>query len=249
MQITFMRAALLAVLLASAAGAAGAEERIDLATRSGVTESVFFTAAAAPRRSAVLFVGGNGVFDGPMHQNFLARVADRFVAEGISVAIPSAPSDHAGGMSDNFRASGEHVADIAAVIALLRQRAAVPVWLVGTSRGTISAAAVAARLGPPRVAGLVLTSTVWSSLRDVTSLADVRVPTLVVHNHDDGCRESPFSAASDGMAALKAAPVKELVAVSGGSSRSAPCQALSPHGYYGIEDRVVPPILAWIEAH
>lgn len=242
-------AALLIALLPSIAGAARAEERIDLSTRSGVTQPVFFTAAETPRRSAVLFVGSNGVFNGPMRQNFLARAADRFVAGGISVAIPGAPSDHAGGMSDEFRASSEHAADIAAVIVLLRQRSPAPVWLIGTSRGTISAAAVAARLGPPRVAGLVLTSTVWSRLRDVTSLADVGVPTLVVHNRDDGCGESPFGAASEGMAALQHAPVKEFIAVSGGSSRSAPCQALSPHGYYGIEDQVVPPIIAWIQAH
>ena len=242
-------ATLLVALLWSAAGAATAEERLDLPTRPGVTEPVYFTAAGTPRRSAVLFIGSEGAFSGSWRGNFLARVADRFVAGGISVAIPGAPSDHAGGMSDGFRASAEHATDIAAVIAMLQQRAAVPVWLIGTSRGTISAAAVAARLGPPRVAGLVLTSTVWSILRGQTSLEDVRVPTLVVHNHDDGCRESPFSSASDGVAALQHARVKEFIAVSGGSSRSAPCQALSPHGYYGIEDQVVPPIIAWIQAH
>jgi pimeloyl-ACP methyl ester carboxylesterase len=152
-------------------------------------------------------------------------------------------------MTDGFRASAEHATDIAAMIALLRQRAPVPVWLVGTSRGTISAASIAARLGSSRVAGLVLTSTVWADLSAVTPLDQVRVPTLVVHNRDDGCAESPFSLAANGVAALRGAPVKALIAVSGGISRSAPCQALSPHGYYGIEDQVVPPIVAWIEAH
>jgi len=246
---TLYCATLLVALLWCAAGTARAEERLDLPTRPGVTQPVYFTAAEAPRRSAVLFIGSEGAFSGSWRNNFLARVTDRFVAQGISVAIPGAPSDRSGGMSDGFRAGSEHASDIAAVIAMLQQRATVPVWLVGTSRGTISAAAVAARLGPPRVAGLVLTSTVWSSLRSETSLEDVRVPTLVVHNHDDGCRESPFSGASDGVAALRRAPVKELIAVSGGSSRSAPCQALSPHGYFGIEDQVVPPIIAWIQAH
>jgi hypothetical protein len=37
--------------------------------------------------------------------------------------------------------------------------------------------------------------------------------------------------------------------VSGGNSRSAACEAQSPHGYYGIEDQVVPLIGAWIKAH
>ena len=68
----------------------------------------------------------------------------------------------------------------------------VPVWLVGTSRGTVSAASVGVRLGPSRVAGVVLTSTVWAGSIAQVPLEQLRVPTLLVHNHDDGCRESPF---------------------------------------------------------
>ncbi len=51
------------------------------------------------------------------------------------------------------------------------------------------------------------------------------------------------------MALMTQAQAKELLTVSGGSLRSDPCQALSPHGYYGIEDQVVPAIIAWIQAH
>jgi hypothetical protein len=70
-----------------------------------------------------------------------------------------------------------------------------------------------------------------------------------VHNRDDGCRNSPFAATADAMSRMQRAPVKDLIAVSGGMVRSAPCEALSPHGYYGIEDQVVPPIIAWIKSH
>jgi len=245
---TLVRAALLAAVLWNAAGGAAAEENIVLATRPGVTEPLFYTAAASPVRNAILFTGGAGVVAGGRN-NFLLRTADRFVAGGINVAIPEVPSDHPTGMIDAFRASAEHATDIAAAIAYMRRRSPVPVWLVGTSRGTISAANGAVRIGPPRVAGLVLTSTVWADLSSVTPLNQVRVPTLVVHNRDDGCAESPFAAVAGGMAALRAAPVRDLIAVSGGVARGAACQALSPHGYYGIEDQAVPPIVAWIEAH
>jgi hypothetical protein len=51
------------------------------------------------------------------------------------------------------------------------------------------------------------------------------------------------------MARMRQAKVKELLTVSGGSLRSGPCDALSPHGYYGIEDQVVPAIVAWIRTH
>jgi hypothetical protein len=81
------------------------------------------------------------------------------------------------------------------------------------------------------------------------SLGDVAVPTLIVHNRDDACRESPFSGAAPSLAALGKAPTKELVSVAGGTLRSDPCQALSPHGYYGIEDQVVPAMIRWIKEH
>lgn len=45
-----------------------------------------------------------------------------------------------------FRQSSEHVADIKAVIAWLRQQVNAPVWLVGTSRGTQSVAFAATQL-------------------------------------------------------------------------------------------------------
>lgn len=238
----------LALVLGLAPMAAGAREAVALAPRPGVTEQVYVSAAPAPRASLILFTGAHGGYRGKAN-NFVVRVADALVARGFTVALPELPSDQPGGMADAFRAGADHARDIAAVVALLRQRAAVPVWLVGTSRGTISAAAVAARLGPGQVAGLVLTSTVWPDAIRLVAFDRIAVPTLVVHNRDDGCPESPPSQAEAGLAALSKAPAKQLVWVAGGTLRGAPCQALSPHGYYGIEDRAVAPIAAWITAH
>lgn len=163
--------------------------------------------------------------------------------------MPELPSDQPYGMSDAFRAGPDHVQDITAIVALLRQRADVPVWLVGTSRGTISAASVAARLGLAQVAGLVLTSTVWPDVLRLAPLDRIAVPTLLLHNRDDACRESPPGSTEAGLAALSHAPVRQVIMVSGGLSRSTPCEALSPHGYYGIEDRAVAPIVEWIMSH
>jgi predicted alpha/beta-hydrolase family hydrolase len=235
------------LLLLITIGAARAEV-INLPTRPGVTQSILFTEVAHPAASLILFPGALGRI-GPKNNNFLIRVAPNFAASGFNVAIADTPSDQPSGMADGFRMSAAHADDIAAVIAFLRQRAAGPVWLVGTSRGTISAASIAAALGPPRVAGVVLTSTVWLSGIPSVPLEQIRVPTLVVHNQDDGCQSSPFTYAALGLNRLTAAPAKELIAVSGGSLRSGPCDALSQHGYYGIEDQVVPPIAAWIKAH
>lgn len=80
-------------------------------------------------------------------------------------------------------------------------------------------------------------------------LGQISVPVLVVHNRDDGCRVSPYGETASSMALMRQAPTKELLTVSGGSLRGDPCEAMSQHGYLGIEDQVVPPIIAWIEAH
>jgi hypothetical protein len=89
----------LAVWLVAALGSgAVAQERIALATRPGVTQPVLFTAAPSAVASVILFPGGSGVV-AEIRQNFLLRVADRFVAERINVAVADAPSAPAGARS------------------------------------------------------------------------------------------------------------------------------------------------------
>ena len=227
---------------------AAAQDRIDLPTRPGVIQPIYVTTAPNPAASVLLFPGDLGVV-AKLRYNFLLRTEPDFVALGLTVAVVDAPSDQSNGMSDEFRMSAAHATDVAAVIATMRQRAEAQVWLVGTSRGTISAASLAVRLGPPRIAGVVLTSTVWQSAVSQVRLEDIRVPTLLVHNRNDGCVASPFGLAGYGLRRLSAAPAKELIAVSSSAQRSAPCDALSPHGYLGVEQQVVQLIAAWIKAH
>jgi pimeloyl-ACP methyl ester carboxylesterase len=239
---------LVALLMLIAGRTAVSQERVDVPTRPGVTQPVYITAAPAPKASVILFPGGSGVVV-QVRNNFLLRVAPQFVAQGITVAVIDTPSDHPSGMGAQARATAEHVTDIAAVVAMLKTRSPAPIWLIGTSRGSISAANAAANIGPPRIAGVVLTSSVWQGGMAGVALDQIRVPALVVHNRDDGCRESPFSDTAAMMGRMRQATVKELVAVSGGALRSGPCDALSPHGYYTIEDQVVPAIIAWIKTH
>jgi pimeloyl-ACP methyl ester carboxylesterase len=144
------------------------------------------------------------------------------------------------------------VADLRAVIAWLRERTGVPVWLVGTSRGTQSAAWAATQL--PRAAGgpdgLVLTSAILDDPRSrpvpAMPLERIAVPVLVVHHQQDGCKLCPFGEAPALMEKFTAAPRKELVAVTGGTSQGDACEAWAHHGYNGVESEVVGRIAAWI---
>jgi hypothetical protein len=234
-------------LLALTGRHAAAEISVNLLGRPGVTQPLLYQAAASPIASVILFPGGSGVIT-QIEGNFLLRVRNEFVSQGISVAVVDKPSDRDRD-ANQYRASPEAAADIAAVVVFLKQKAPVLVWLVGTSRGSVSAANGATRLGPSQVGGLVLTSSVWDGGMRLVPLASITVPTLIVHNRDDSCNESPPSGAEPALAVLTNAPAKDLVFVSGGIPRGNPCGAMSAHGYCGIENQVVPVVITWIKRH
>jgi pimeloyl-ACP methyl ester carboxylesterase len=255
-------AALLAAVVLPLPARAAAEELRTIPTRPGVTQSyLLLRPSGPPTATVVLFAGGDGDVAlsaagiGKLQGNFLLRTRQRWVREGFLVAIADRPSDRAGGLW-NFRTTAEHAADVRAVIVALRETARAPVWLVGTSMGSLSAANAAARLADGGPDGVVLTSSVTGTSRlsyETTlhaGLRDIRVPTLVVHHKDDGCRASPHSGAEAILRALAQAPAKDLLAFEGGSPPiSHPCEAKAAHGYLGIEAKVVEAIGAWIRAH
>src|SRR4029450_2619816 len=81
--------------------------------------------------------------------NFLVRTRALFAQQGLLVAVIDAPSDRQlPPYLSGFRQAREHAADVRAVIAWTKKEAAVPVWLVGTSRGTQSAGSIATSLPP-----------------------------------------------------------------------------------------------------
>jgi pimeloyl-ACP methyl ester carboxylesterase len=257
-----LAALLLAIAFPAPAARAADEEVRTIPGRADVTQSFLLVRpAGTPVAGVIIFAGGDGNLAltaagvGQLQGNFLVRTRMRWAREGFLVAILDQPSDRKNGLW-NFRTTSEHAADVKQAIAAVRELARAPVWLVGTSMGSLSAANGAARLPEGGPDGIVLTSsaTETSKLSYETTrhagLGDIRVPTLVVHHKDDTCRASPYSGAEDIMKALKRAPVKELMVFEGGSPAiSPPCEAKAPHGYLGIEAKVVSAIGAWIRAH
>ncbi len=255
----FVRSHLFAALLGVLASAAQALpiEVVNLDTRAGVTQRLLWSAPDAPKAVAVLMVGGNGGLriapDGSLGGgggNFLARSRELFLAQGIAVALVDAPSDRQSPpYLSGFRQTPEHAADLKAVIAEARRRTGLPVALVGTSRGTQSAAAVALLLkddGGPDV--LVLTSSILvdPAGRAVTQmpLETLRIPVLVVHHQDDGCKLCRYADLPQLVARLPAQ--HQVLTYQGGISVGDPCEARAFHGYNGIEERVVTDIAGWI---
>ena len=252
--------ALAAAALVVALAAPAAAEMQTIPTRPGVTQSfLVLRRTESPIATVILFAGGNGAVGfeadgrpGALGGNFLVRNRMRFAEHGFLVAIPDTPSDHAGGLS-RFRASKEHAEDVRAMIVALRAMAPAPVWLIGTSMGTVSAANAAARLREDGADGLVLTSTVtrWNrgegeSVSDV-KLKDIRLPTLVVHHREDACFATPYADVPGLMKDLARTPRRELLTFEGGDPpQSKPCEARAAHGYLGLDEQVVKAIADWI---
>jgi pimeloyl-ACP methyl ester carboxylesterase len=223
-----------------------AQEIVTLGTRPRVTQSFFVAdmGARKPEAAALLLIGGGGVINLRNERgqvrfsqgNFLPRSRREFIRNGILPVILDVPSDQRAGMTDAFRESAAHATDVRAVVAEIRKRhPGLPLFLVGTSRGTISAEHLAAALGA-EVAGVVLSASFldfdWSKLR---------VPVLLVHHADDGCRHTPYREAA------RLAKRYPLVSVHGGKpAESGPCEALSPHGFLGQEAATVDAIAAWM---
>jgi pimeloyl-ACP methyl ester carboxylesterase len=252
-------ALLLAILLPTYSQTA--QKVVDLQTRPGVTQRLIVLSPADPKAAVVLFAGGHGglqVFsNGSMkwgEGNFLIRTRQLFADQGLFVVVVDAPSDRqTPPFLQGFRQRPEHAEDIKKVIGWLRETIKIPVWLVGTSRGTQSAAYLATELsgleGPD---GIVLSSTILTDNRGrpvpAMPLGNIRVPVLVVHHEQDGCSSCAFADVPALMRKLDGAARSQLLSFKGGESKGDPCEAFAHHGFNGIEQEVVQQIAAWILA-
>jgi len=230
---------------------APAVERVErVPTRPGVTVPVLVCEPAGPPRAVVLlYPGGGGHLEltaaglGRGADNFTVRTRGEFARAGLVAVVVDAPSDHPESLSA-FRITADAAQDTATLTAWATARWQRPVWLVGTSRGTISVGNAAAR--GVAVQGIVLTSSVTAGAREQATLGDVAVehiavPMLLVHHAQDGCSASPLAGAAALRTRLTNAPDVSWREISGGKTcpSAAKCSPRSHHGYLGQDVEVV----------
>lgn len=253
--------------LALAAGLAlatplAAQEIVTVSAREGATQSFFVAnmGGVKPEAAALLFTGGGGNIRLRMEEgqvrfgagNFLPRSRAEFIRNGILPVIMDVPSDQntAGGMGDDFRMGAAHLADVRAAVAEVKKRfPGLPVFLVGTSRGTVSIAYLARRMAPDEVKGGVLTSSLFRSgtgaraapMLGAFDWSEAKVPLLFVHHREDACGATPYASAASLAARFP------LVSVKGGKPpESGPCDPYHAHGFWGAEAPTVDAIAAWM---
>jgi hypothetical protein len=258
----------------AAATACGEVVTIETHDRTATRYALAYPQPAPPqgvRVALVLLVGGGGHPDldeqgcpRALTGNSLVRSLPLFHGAGFATALVDAPSDHWGedGLA-GFRVAAEHAEDLGKVIADVRTRTKASVWLVGTSRGSISAVNAAATLsGPSAPDGLVLTSALMSgyvggrkpwvanTVFDLP-LEEIRVPVLVVGHAEDKCIRSPPDLMADITARTRGVR-EQIVTVSGGPGWSGSpgigaCVGRAPHGFVGQEVEVAAGIARFVD--
>ncbi len=232
---------------------------VTLDTRTDVTQQILIEQPSNPKANLILFAGGkgkikldNGGYES--NDNFLVRSRQLFLDKGFITILIDAPSDRQDrtGMLKGFRNSQEHVKDIEVVIDYIRTINSKPIWLIGTSRGTESAAYTAIHLNN-KINGVVLTSSISKTNKKGTSVTDlaldrITVPILAIHHKDDKCKTTkPKVVKAIRNKAYSSSSVRIKI-FSGGDEpiNKNPCKAKTYHGYLGIESEVVRGITEFI---
>jgi pimeloyl-ACP methyl ester carboxylesterase len=256
-----MRSLILTILLLLAFPAASAfpAERdngtlIEVPTRPDVTVPVYLIKRSSAVATIALLPGGHGNFtvkkDGLESDDFLVKNRDQFARQGFNVAVIGRPADIRN-LSLDRRRTADHLEDVRMVIKYLHSELSLPIWLIGTSRGTISTASAAIAFGNEELAGIVLTSSVTSTseLYSVPRLRleKIQVPVLVLHHEKDACTITSPDGAREIVGRLTNAPVARAILVNGGRLPSGnPCSSTHWHGYSGMEREAVDIIAKWI---
>lgn len=241
---------------ASSAADSSPGEVVEVETR-GVSVPIYIVWKKDAVATVVLYSGGGGGYGKigdngwPGSQNFLIRSAKIFASHPFNAVLVGRATD-VPDLDGSARTSENHNQDNQAIFRTIKLKSAAPIWLVGTSMGTISATAAAIRNDGSNIAGIVLTSSVTSySVKGAVPTQDlekIKLPVLVVHHQRDACKICAPHEAKSITDRMKNAPIKKTVFVDGGFGPSGnPCQAMHHHGFIGMEKEVVDLIAAWIK--
>lgn len=255
--------------------------RVPITGPSPVTESFIVSAPLPPAPGTsvtppvavlILLPGGNGDIqltptapDGTLDinsNNFLTRSRWLFAGHNFYVLTLDAASDYllTPSVLTGHQGDADHISDVEAVIQYARMTyPGLPVWLVGTSRGTAGAFVAASAPPPVGPDGLVFSSPINgtsppdpdSLLSPSLTLSSITVPVLLVNDAGNTCTNTLPSGDPAVKKALISAPIVNIINIAAGGllPLTDNCHGLSDHGYFGRERIAVQEISKWIIAH
>lgn len=261
--------------LASGPTHANCGEVIRLETRGAesITYGYGATEAALSRAALVLLAGDTGYLNlddegcaRKLKGNTRVRNQKSLRQVGFATAVVDAPSDRQGkdGLG-GFRIEEDHAKDLSLVIADLQKRTGLQVYVIGSSRGTISAANAASCLSSQNAANATMLMSLLTLGRDGAfkpwvahsvfdlPLANITKPLSVVVHVDDKCPRTP-SGLGEKIVKKSTATHATILALKGGPENSMrarglkACAGKTPHGFVGQDEYVVRIISEFVAA-
>lgn len=237
--------------------------------RPDVKLKVLLIEPIKPNAVLILYAGGTGklelssflgnpTIENIMYQqNFIVRVREKFVESGFVVALPDIVSDLQE-YNGVYRTSEAHAKEIQDVISFLKNRYSLPIWIIGTSASSFSVANAAITQGT-NISGAIFSSSItmpgWQLYKYPNGIASmelslIKTPVFIAVHTEDKCENTPPEGADLIKNNLTSSPKVEVKYYVGGKQpNSKPCDALSQHGFYGVEDQVVADMVAFIRAN
>ena len=269
MIVVFKRLAMVIALVVPVASTAYAgEQMVEVPTRAGhFVRAIMAAPESAPTAAVILLSGGDGLLnitaDGRITSganNQVVRTRAEYARAGFLTLVPDIADDFKAGdkgVVNGYRWSPEHAEDLGALVIWLRAKTA-KVHLVGTSRAALSVANAATRLeGAARPDTIVITSGMLMQVnnrqpsveRSVGNLDRITMPVFLMYHQDDACTVTPPGKVLPFKALLTKAASVDVTMLSGGRTQGDPCEAMSYHGYLGIDGDVVKAVTAWLNSH
>ncbi|WP_374362018.1 alpha/beta hydrolase [Pseudoduganella danionis] len=257
---------LIAMLVALATlftgSSACADELVTLNARPGVSLSMLIwkPLQSKPETVVLLIPGGDGDI-GLGWQNgrakaqapYLYSTKRQALLQGkVAVAVIDRPSDQED-MTQKFRTSPQHLADMQAVLQELQRRyPGARLVLMAHSRGTVSAGQILQHLGDKVSAAVFFSGLYRASGPDAPAAAagpglsqldwaQLKVPVLLVHHSKDSCPLAPFAAA-----ASTHVPLIELKGAADADRVSGCGNPASNHWLAGKENAVGREVFNWL---
>jgi hypothetical protein len=206
------------------------------------------------KRAIILMPGSPGIMkiqsagSFGMKGNFLIRSRRFWLDRETVVFSVDAPSDEWGSFTTRFRAGARYAEDIRGLVQEIEKTfGKLPLTIVGTSEGSVSAYYAARALGPDSVK-VIFSSSLFDTTSHSHGLAsmdfdDFKTPMLWVHHADDPCRWTAYWQAKRHAEKTRS----PLITVrSSNPGRGNPCEAFSQHGFAGVEEETVRAMKQWV---
>lgn len=227
---------------------------VSLLDRPSISKlKIYADESPVSRVNIVAISGGFGLYDATANQAYLSRVKNDFTKEAINLYFfPNYDWDEEA--LPTVRASDERMNRLANLIAEIKSRNSLPIYVAGFSRGAIEASLAANQFD---IEGVIIMSGVYYGkatkreplkprfvTQKLLKKTDKRL--LIVHHVKDQCVQAPFSEAEKFYNEVVASD-KTFIPLGGGyTDHGNVCGQLHHHGFEGIEDDATKQIINWI---